>query len=92
MSFSPQQGRRAIEIRPIRPLDRAAPELERVAQVLGRMVRSVEDRGGALLEDPRYASSAWRDLLRPRGTITARPHPIIKTFMYVFIESVYSPG
>jgi DNA excision repair protein ERCC-2 len=39
------------------------PALQRVNQALGRVVRSAEDRGAALLVDPRFLQPAYRDLL-----------------------------
>ena len=41
------------------------PGMQKVDQALGRVVRSPEDSGSALLIDPRYASVQYRQLLPP---------------------------
>ena len=41
------------------------PGMQKVAQALGRVVRTSSDRGSALLIDPRYAEQAYRQLLPP---------------------------
>jgi DNA excision repair protein ERCC-2 len=41
------------------------PGMQKVDQALGRVVRSPEDRGNALLIDTRYALEQYRDLLPP---------------------------
>ncbi len=41
------------------------PGMQKVAQALGRVVRSSSDRGRALLIDPRYRQRGYRDLLPP---------------------------
>ncbi len=41
------------------------PGMQKVAQALGRVVRSLEDTGSALLIDSRYADKAYRELLPP---------------------------
>ena len=41
------------------------PGMLKVDQALGRVVRRMEDRGKALLIDPRYAEQQYRDLLPP---------------------------
>ena len=39
--------------------------MQKVDQALGRVVRRMEDRGSALLIDPRYHQAQYRDLLPP---------------------------
>jgi DNA excision repair protein ERCC-2 len=41
------------------------PGMQKVDQALGRVVRRMEDRGRALLIDPRYRERQYRDLLPP---------------------------
>ncbi len=41
------------------------PGMQKVAQALGRVVRSVDDRGTALLIDPRYGERRYQALLPP---------------------------
>jgi len=41
------------------------PGMQKVDQALGRVVRRMEDRGRALLIDPRYRQRQYRDLLPP---------------------------
>jgi len=41
------------------------PGLQKVDQALGRVVRRPEDRGSALLIDPRYGQRRYRELLPP---------------------------
>ena len=41
------------------------PGMQKVAQALGRVVRSSSDRGAALLLDRRYAQRDYRELLPP---------------------------
>lgn len=41
------------------------PGMQKVDQALGRVVRSAEDRGNALLIDTRYARAEYRELLPP---------------------------
>jgi len=41
------------------------PGMQKVDQALGRVVRRMEDRGRALLIDPRYRQRQYRELLPP---------------------------
>jgi DNA excision repair protein ERCC-2 len=41
------------------------PGMQKVDQALGRVVRGSQDRGKALLIDPRYREQQYRDLLPP---------------------------
>ena len=41
------------------------PGMQKVAQALGRVVRTEADHGRALLVDPRYARPQYRELLPP---------------------------
>jgi DNA excision repair protein ERCC-2 len=41
------------------------PGMQKVDQALGRVIRRLDDRGSALIIDPRYRQSEYRDLLPP---------------------------
>jgi DNA excision repair protein ERCC-2 len=41
------------------------PGMQKVGQALGRVVRGMGDRGSALLIDPRYRETRYRELLPP---------------------------
>ena len=41
------------------------PGMQKVDQALGRVVRRLQDRGRALLVDPRYSRAQYRELLPP---------------------------
>lgn len=69
----PQVGREREQLRDWYQKSRGAgfeyaylyPGMQKVAQALGRVVRTDSDRGRALLVDPRYARADYRALLPP---------------------------
>ena len=54
------------------PMD---PEIIAVDQALGRVVRSTQDKGNALLIDTRYRQTQYRQLLPPWWTYRHWPPP-----------------
>ena len=75
----PQVGREREQLRDWYQRSRGAgfeyaylyPGMQKVAQALGRVVRTEQDQGRALLVDSRYARREYRDLLPPWWTYSA---------------------